>query len=50
MYVIQLGETEWNRLSEKERQRRVLELKMKERQLRKAVKIDEANALIVDDT
>ncbi|KAL4226590.1 hypothetical protein ACF0H5_014574 [Mactra antiquata] len=42
----ELGENEWNRLSEKERQRKIFQLKMKERQLRKAGRIDEANALL----
>lgn len=41
-----LGESEWNRLSDKERQRKIFQLKMRERQLRKAGKVDEANALI----
>ncbi|XP_052249024.1 uncharacterized protein LOC127856876 isoform X2 [Dreissena polymorpha] len=44
----ELGESEWNRLSEKERQRRILQLKLKERQLRKSGKIDEANALLAE--
>ncbi|XP_060592636.1 LOW QUALITY PROTEIN: trichohyalin-like, partial [Ruditapes philippinarum] len=42
----ELGESEWNRLSDTERQKRIFKLKKKERQLRKAGKIDEANALI----
>lgn len=33
-------------MSEKERQRRIFQLKMKERQLRRAGRVDEANALI----
>ncbi|XP_053377355.1 trichohyalin-like isoform X2 [Mercenaria mercenaria] len=44
----ELGEAEWNRLSDKERQRKIFQLKKKERQLRKAGKIDEANALIAE--
>jgi len=42
----QLGESEWNRMSEKERQRHIFQLKLRERQLRKAGNVDEANALI----
>ncbi|KAF6016773.1 hypothetical protein EB796_024906 [Bugula neritina] len=42
----QVGEAEWSRLSEEERQRRLLDIKFKERQLRKEGRIDEANNLI----
>lgn len=48
MLFYQLGEIEWNRLSEKERQRKIFQLKMKERQLRKAGKTEEANALLAE--
>ena len=42
----QLGESNWNRMSETERQRKIFSLKLRERQLRKEGKIDEANALL----
>ena len=41
-----MGEAEWNRLSEQERQRRLMELKLKERKLRREGKYDEAAALL----
>ena len=44
--LLQMGETEWNLLSEKERQRRLMELKLKERQLRREGRNDEADALL----
>nr|XP_039263423.1 trichohyalin-like isoform X2 [Styela clava] len=42
----QFGEKEWNDLSEIERQRKVFEIKMKERKLRQEGKMNEAAALI----
>ncbi|XP_063400098.1 trichohyalin-like isoform X3 [Mytilus trossulus] len=42
----QLGETEWNRLSELERQKKLAELKLKERQLRRDGKYDEVANII----
>ncbi|XP_035826163.1 uncharacterized protein LOC101847194 [Aplysia californica] len=44
--INEMGEAEWNRLSEKERQRRLMELKLKERQLRREGRYDEAAALL----
>ncbi|CAH1784103.1 unnamed protein product [Owenia fusiformis] len=44
----QHGEAEWQRMSEQERQRKLVELKRKERQLRLEGKIDEAAALLGD--
>ncbi|KAL3852521.1 hypothetical protein ACJMK2_016149, partial [Sinanodonta woodiana] len=46
--IKELGESEWNRMTEKEKQKRMLQLKLKERQLRKAGKYDEAAALLGD--
>ncbi|XP_052781835.1 trichohyalin-like [Mya arenaria] len=46
--IKELGESEWNRMSEKERQRRIFQLKLKERQLRKGEQVDEANALLAE--
>jgi hypothetical protein len=42
---MQVGEKEWSKLSEKEKQKRLVELKMKERKLRQEGKNDEAAAL-----
>ncbi|XP_076469709.1 uncharacterized protein LOC143300037 [Babylonia areolata] len=44
--IQQYGEVEWKRLSELERQRKVAELKRKERQLRHEGKMDEIEALL----
>ena len=41
-----MGENEWDKLSEKERQRRLMELKLKERQLRRDGKFDELGQLL----
>ncbi|XP_048257437.1 uncharacterized protein LOC124116969 isoform X2 [Haliotis rufescens] len=46
--ISELGEANWLRLSEKERQRRLMELKLKQRQLRKQGLVDEAAALLGD--
>ncbi|XP_052070817.1 trichohyalin-like isoform X2 [Mytilus californianus] len=43
--IMQVGENEWSKLSEKERQKRLIELKMKEKKLRQEGKNDEATAL-----
>ena len=43
--IMQVGEKEWSKLSEKEKQKRLVELKMKERKLRQEGKNDEAAAL-----
>lgn len=42
----QFGEKEWQKLSEQERQRKIMEMKMKERKLRQEGKHDEAAALM----
>lgn len=41
-----MGESEWQRLSEKDRQRRLIELRMKERQLRQEGREEEALQLL----
>lgn len=41
-----MGEAEWKNLSEQERQRKLIELKLKEKKLRKEGKYDEAAALL----
>ena len=51
MFVLQAlmkehGDRQWNMLSEKERQRKLIQLKMKERRLRKEGKMDEIAELI----
>lgn len=40
------GEAEWNRMSEKQRQKKLIELKLKERQLRREGKLDEIANII----
>lgn len=40
------GETEWNRMTEKQRQRKLIDLKLKERQLRREGKMDEIANII----
>jgi len=40
------GESEWNRLSEKQRQQKLIELKLRERQLRREGRMDEIANLI----
>lgn len=42
----QVGEAEWNRLNEREKQRKLMEIKMQERRLREEGKIDEAKELL----
>ena len=42
----QHGEREWAEMSEKQRQKKLIELKLKERQLRKEGKLDEIANLI----
>ncbi|XP_069101140.1 trichohyalin-like isoform X2 [Argopecten irradians] len=44
----QLGEAEWKLLSDKEKQRKLMELKLKERQLRRDGKFDELARLLGD--
>ncbi|KAL8585441.1 hypothetical protein ACOMHN_024602 [Nucella lapillus] len=46
--ITQMGEKNWRNLSERERQRRLMELKLKERQLRRDSKFDELAALLGD--
>lgn len=41
----EMGEKEWDLLSEQERQRKIMMLKMKERKLRQQGKLDEASEL-----
>ena len=41
-----MGEKEWERLSEQERQRKMIELRLKEKKLRKEGRFDEAAALM----
>lgn len=43
--IMQVGEKEWSKLSEKEKQKRLVELKMKEKKLRREGKNEEATAL-----
>ena len=42
----QVGEAEWNRMNERERQRKLMEIKMQERRLREEGKLDEAKELL----
>lgn len=42
----QMGEADWRRLSEKERQKKLMEIKMKERRLKDEGKLDEAKELL----
>ncbi|XP_074646022.1 uncharacterized protein LOC141902273 [Tubulanus polymorphus] len=42
----QHGEAEWKRMSDLERQKKIMEMKLKEKQLRKEGKLDELNALM----
>lgn len=42
----QMGEAEWNALSEKDQQKKLMEIKLKEKQLRKDGKVDEARQLL----
>ncbi|XP_013408861.1 trichohyalin [Lingula anatina] len=44
--VQQVGEAEWKNMSEQERQRRMMQLRLEERRLRKEGKLDEASALL----
>ncbi|XP_067683441.1 ciliary rootlet coiled-coil protein 2-like [Haliotis asinina] len=46
--ISEMGEADWLRLSEKERQRKLMELKLKQRQLKKQGLLDEAAALLGD--
>lgn len=46
--LTQMGEGEWAHLSEKERQLRLMKLKLEERRLRQEGKMDEAAALLGD--
>ena len=47
MYVkSQIGESEWKHLSESERQRRLMELKLQERRLRQEGQFEEAAKLL----
>ena len=41
-----MGESNWQNMSEKDRQRKLLELKLEERRLRQEGKMDEAAALL----
>lgn len=43
-----MGKSEWTMLSEQERQAEMMKLRMKERQLRKEGRVDEAAALLGD--
>ena len=43
---MQVGEKEWLKLSEQERQKRLVDLKLKEKQLRKEGRMDEAAQLL----
>lgn len=42
----EVGEREWERLTEKQRQKKLVELKLKERQLRREGKLDEIANII----
>ena len=42
----QVGEADWARLSERERQAKLMKLKLQERKLRQEGKYDEASALL----
>ena len=44
--IRQVGEKEWQNLSEQERQHKIMELKIKERKLRQEGRMDEAAALM----
>ena len=44
-----MGEKDWERLTELQRQRKILEMKKKERRLRREGKMDEINALMGKD-
>merc|ERR1712154_608430 len=44
--IKQMGETDWNRLSELERQKKLVQLKIDEKRLRKEGKLDEVAALL----
>ncbi|XP_055999875.1 trichohyalin-like isoform X3 [Ostrea edulis] len=46
--IKQLGESEWQRLSDLERQKKMMELKLKERQLRREGKFDEISQILGD--
>ena len=46
VFCVQIGEDEFGRLSDEERQRRIDELRRKEKELRDAGKLEEAAALI----
>ena len=46
MFSLQMGEKDWERLTELQRQRKVLEMKKKERRLRREGKMDEINVLM----
>lgn len=41
----EMGEDEWNKLSDAEKQRKIVELKMKERKLRQEGNVEEAAAI-----
>ena len=41
-----MGEKDWERLTELQRQRKILEMKKKERRLRREGKMDEINAMM----
>ena len=44
--IKQMGEADWNRLSDLERQKKLLQIKMEEKRLRKEGKLDEVAALL----
>ena len=44
--ISQIGEADWAAMSEKERQARIMKLRLQERKLRQEGKIDEATALL----
>ena len=46
VFLAQMGEKNWQNLSERERQRKLMEMKLKERQLRRDGKYDELAALL----
>ena len=46
---LQMGEKDWERLTELQRQRKILKMKKKERRLRREGKMDEINALMGKD-
>lgn len=43
-----MGDADWAKLSERERQQKIMQLRLQERKLRKEGKIDEASALLGD--